>query len=357
HVQVVIDQGGSFAALRTLLNLTPQILQKADIRAQFFVRSARRRGSHNETAAAVFALALDNALQPLPFFLRRNLARHAGVIYRRHEDQKASRQRNVTGDTRAFLRNRLLGDLDQHFLPFFEQFADLRHYRVLAAAEAPSSAPSTTPVEVAIRPALRPAPLRPLQQPGLGCGAANFRARIHRTVANRFRLQQRLGFRLRLFQFQLLRFSFFRFQHRFRNRFAVRRWLTAGRQPRSNLSNSGLRQLSTGRSRLLLQFFEARIVSRLFPVGREFGFFFFDFLLFHGAVRNLVRNFLYNLVCKLRRRHRVRLVHSRLRFGVSGLHHGSRLVPEFSYFRRCAGSGLVLLFLNFRFRYVLMLFV
>src|SRR5208337_882517 len=164
--------------------------------------------------------------------------------------------------------------------------------------------------------------------------------------SNRFRLQQRLGFRLCLFQFQLLCFSLFGFQHGFWDRFSVRRCLPAGRQLWSNLCHSGLRQLSPSCPRLLLQFLEARIVSRLFPVGRELGFLFLDFLFFHCAVHTFVRNFLYNLVGKLRRRRRVRLVHRRFRLRVS-VHHGSRLVPEFSYFRRGAGRRLLLLFLNF----------
>src|SRR5208282_5102380 len=125
-------------------------------------------GPHYESAAPVFPFTLDDPLQPQPLFFRCDLARHASVVHRRHEDQEASRQRNVTGDARALLCDRLLRDLDQHFLPFFEQFADLRHYRILAAAEAPSTAPSAPSIETAFRSAT----LRALQQPRLGCGTA-----------------------------------------------------------------------------------------------------------------------------------------------------------------------------------------
>src|SRR6202171_6850463 len=132
----------------------------------------------------MFAFALDDSLQPLPLFFGRDLARDARMIHRRHEYQEASRQRDVTGDARALFPDRLLGNLDQHFLPFFEQFADLRHHLVLATAEAPSTAPSAAPVNIrgavrtavrgpirtTVRTALRSATLRPLQQPRLGCG-------------------------------------------------------------------------------------------------------------------------------------------------------------------------------------------
>src|SRR4030088_3073602 len=100
------------------------------------------------------------------------------MVHRRHEYQEAPRQRDVTGDARALFPDRLLRILDQDFLSFFEQFADLRHHLVLATAEAPSTAPSAAPVNIrgAVRTtvgtALRSATLRPLQQPRLGCGTA-----------------------------------------------------------------------------------------------------------------------------------------------------------------------------------------
>ena len=155
----MIDQRRRLAAVGTLLDLAPQIFQKTDICSQLLVRSARRGSPHNETTAAVFALALDDSLQPLAFFFGCDLARHARVIHRRHKHQEASWQRNVTGDARAFFPDWLLRNLDQHFLPFLEQFADLRHHLVLPASEAASTAPSAAPIGTA----LRPATLRPLQ--------------------------------------------------------------------------------------------------------------------------------------------------------------------------------------------------
>ena len=70
---------------------------------------------------------MNDALQPLALFFGSNLARNAGVIHRRHVDQEAARQRDVAGDARAFLADRLLGNLDQDFLAFLQQVADGRH--------------------------------------------------------------------------------------------------------------------------------------------------------------------------------------------------------------------------------------
>ena len=220
----------------------------------------------------------------------------------------------MTGDARAFLADRLLRNLDQHLLPFFEQFADLRHHCVLAAAEAASTAPSApSSIEPAVRSTVWPATLRPLQQPRLRCRTANFRARIHGTVANRLGFEQRLSFRLRFFEFQLLRFSLFGFQESFGNRITARCQLAAACQPGSDLSHSGFRQLSTGRARFFFfQFLKAFIVSGFFAVGCELGFFFLYLLFLHGAVRNVARNIARNIVRdivrNLRSCHKVRFL-------------------------------------------------
>ena len=116
---------------------------------------------------------------------------------------------------------------------------------VLAAAEAPSTAPSAASIRSAIGPALRPATLRPLQQPRFRCRTANLGAGIDRTVANRLGFQQRFGFGLRLFEFQLLRFSLFGFQYGFGNCLAIRRRLALRCQfPGATSPTLGLRQLS-----------------------------------------------------------------------------------------------------------------
>ena len=54
-------------------------------------------------------------------------------MYGRHVHQITSRQRDMAGNTRALLRDRLLGDLYQDFLAFLEQVADGRHRGTIAA--------------------------------------------------------------------------------------------------------------------------------------------------------------------------------------------------------------------------------
>ncbi len=107
----------------------------------------------------VFALALDDALQPLPFFFGSNLARHAGVIHRRHVDQEATGQRDVAGDASALLADRFFGDLHQDFLPFLEQVGDQRHALLLVAPETASTAATAS---ATLRPAIVSRTRRPL---------------------------------------------------------------------------------------------------------------------------------------------------------------------------------------------------
>ena len=215
---------------------------------------------------------------------------------------------------------------------------------IFAAAEAPSTAASATPIEPAIRSALGPATLRPLQQPRLGRRTANFRARIHRAVANRFGLQQRLGFGLRLFQFQLLGFPLFGFQHGFRNRFAVRRRLAARPPARSNslrhrtpptLPRPRAFLLPVPQNRRRLPALPRRTSSSASSSSISCSS--------TAPCATFVRNFALcvNLVGQLRRRRRIRLVRRRLRLRSNVSTTASRLVPEFSYFRRGAGSGSV----------------
>ena len=104
-----------------------------------------RGRAHDEAALPVLALADDDALQPLALFFRRDLARNAGVVHRRHVHQEPARQRDVTGDARALFADRFLGNLDQDFLAFFEQVGDQRNGGVLAAAEAASTTAAALP--------------------------------------------------------------------------------------------------------------------------------------------------------------------------------------------------------------------
>src|SRR5215831_4305483 len=79
------------------------------------------------------------------------------MMHRGHVNQIASGQRDVTGNARTLLGDRLLGNLHQDFLAFFEQIADGRHLpcrlvpRPAAHGTTPAAAPAATTV---VRPAL-----------------------------------------------------------------------------------------------------------------------------------------------------------------------------------------------------------
>ncbi len=64
--------------------------------------------------------ALQNAFQAQAFFVAGDLARDAHVFERRHVDHVAAGQRDVRSDARAFLAQRLLGDLNDDLLAFFQ---------------------------------------------------------------------------------------------------------------------------------------------------------------------------------------------------------------------------------------------
>src|SRR5207253_7993877 len=135
YVQVVINQRGRLAVFRARADLVPQSFQEADVGAELVLCGALSGGTHNESTVTVFTLALDDSLQSQALFIGSDLARHTGVIHRRHVDEEASRQRDMTGDARAFLADWLFGDLYQDFLAFLQQIGDQGQVLGLGAAE------------------------------------------------------------------------------------------------------------------------------------------------------------------------------------------------------------------------------
>src|SRR5271155_5812187 len=91
--------------------------------------------------------------QTRALFRGSDLARHAGVIQRRHIDQEAPGQRDVAGDARAFFAQRFLGDLYDDFLALLEHIRNqLRTSGLLWAPMAVSAAVpvlGTTPSVIA----------------------------------------------------------------------------------------------------------------------------------------------------------------------------------------------------------------
>ena len=81
-------------------------------------------GADDEAAGGLALFAEQNLLQAAAFAVGLDLARDAGVVDRRHEDQEAAGESDVRGDARALLGDGLLGDLDQNLLAGLEQIAD-----------------------------------------------------------------------------------------------------------------------------------------------------------------------------------------------------------------------------------------
>jgi len=142
----------------------------------------------------------DHALQPLPLFVAGDLARHSDVIHRRHVHQEPSGQRDVAGDARAFLADRLLGDLHQDLLPFLEQVGDLGRRAALDVAAGVHAASATAAAAAAIE----RLPLRPLLEP---CRAGR-PARLGTGVGRFTWAGARLGFLLLELSFSALLLAF-----------------------------------------------------------------------------------------------------------------------------------------------------
>ena len=196
----MIDQRRRLRSLGAALDIVPQAFQEANVGAQFVFTRILCRRANDKASMAVVALAHHDALQPLPLFVGCDLARHSGVVHRRHVDQEPSRQRDVAGDARAFLADGLLRNLHQNFLAFLQQIADLRDFLRLAARKAAttSTASATLPVET------RPRTRRSLRITGCPRRSANLRSGIDGTGSAGFCVEQRFRFGLRLFQFQFL---------------------------------------------------------------------------------------------------------------------------------------------------------
>ena len=90
--------------------------------ADFVVGRSARRGAHDESARIAAACFANQSPQPRTIFRAGNFPRHADVIDRRHVNQEPSRQRHVARDARALFAQRLLGDLDHHFLSGLQHF-------------------------------------------------------------------------------------------------------------------------------------------------------------------------------------------------------------------------------------------
>src|SRR5581483_3378743 len=297
NVQVVVNQSRGLAHLGPRFDLGPEALQEADVSPKLVFGSPLCCSANDESAVSVFTLAENDALQALAFFLGGNLARYTGVVNRWHVHQKASRQRDVTGDAGALFCDGFLGNLDQNLLPFLEQVSNLRQLLWLMTAEATASASasrSTLTVERRALSALR-----------VGCGAgraAYFSASINRAISPCLCIEQRFGFGLRLFKFRFVVFlgirSFFGLRNLgySRSNLLCREW---GWGLFVRLRGCGYLLLLKVRSvlRFLFHFVEGRVFFKVFDVGSNIRLFFLNLFFFERAWRRsrgscmlLVRN-------------------------------------------------------------------
>ena len=68
--------------------------------------------------------ALNQLPQTRALFIRFDFCGNRYFVGKGYQDDVSSCERQFGGQPRAFGRNRLFGDLDQHLLPYFERIAD-----------------------------------------------------------------------------------------------------------------------------------------------------------------------------------------------------------------------------------------
>ncbi len=105
-----------FALLTPFLDFVPGLAEELDVGADLFIGSAARRRSNDEAAGIRPAGLANQPPQARAIFGRSDFTGHANVIDGRHIHKEAPGQRDVAGDARAFLAERLLGDLDDDVL-------------------------------------------------------------------------------------------------------------------------------------------------------------------------------------------------------------------------------------------------
>ncbi len=134
QIQVAVEQGRRAALFGTGADGVPGAAQKFDVGADFVVACAAGRGAHDKSAGECSLRFGHHAAQARAVFRRADAARHADVIHRGHVDQEAARQRDVAGDARALLAQRLLGDLNDDFLARLQHFGNELRAAVLFVA-------------------------------------------------------------------------------------------------------------------------------------------------------------------------------------------------------------------------------
>src|SRR5260370_11989771 len=119
-----MEQSRSFEFPTALLDFVPGLAEELNIGANFLVGGAARRGAHDEAARVRATCFADETAEARTVFRGNDLARDAGVMNRGHVHQEAARQGHLARDSRAFLSERLLGDLDDDVLTGSQHFGN-----------------------------------------------------------------------------------------------------------------------------------------------------------------------------------------------------------------------------------------
>src|SRR5712692_8750882 len=231
---------------------------------------------------SIFAFAENQPLEPLALIFRRNLARNSSVIHRRHVHQETSGKRDVTGDTRAFFADGLLGNLHQNFLAFFEQIGNQRRGTGILTAEAAPATASTLTAWIKCRPGCA------LRVSYGTCRRPHFSPSFQICISPSFRIQESFGFGLRFLDLQLFAIFFFAGRlFRLVWECLKRSHLLELRTRSQGLRRYRLAVLFSGTS-LFFQFFKSVIFFELLGVIRQVSFLFFNLFFGNSSCRTRI---------------------------------------------------------------------
>ncbi len=136
---LLVQHGRRARRFVALADLGPDLVEGVEVAEDVFLGPAARRGADDDAAGEAVRLAelADDAAQAAALLARLDLARHADVIHRRHEDEEAPGHRDVRGEAGALGAERLLHHLDDDLLPFLQELFDLRLRAILTIALGP----------------------------------------------------------------------------------------------------------------------------------------------------------------------------------------------------------------------------
>src|SRR5262245_19519679 len=124
EIEVVVKNSGRLALVILFLDVGPGLAEEFDVGADFLVGGGACGGPNDEAARIAAARFADDAAKARTVFGAGDLARYADMVNRRHVHQEAAGKRDVAGNARALLAERLLGDLHDNFLAGLQHFAD-----------------------------------------------------------------------------------------------------------------------------------------------------------------------------------------------------------------------------------------